>query len=233
MIRLVINGARGRMGTRIAALVAEDSRFAVVATIGRTGTIEGAEALERGAFDAIVDVSCDTGARAAAALGASHGSAVFVATTGLSADSVDAITEAAMRIPVMIAANTSVGIAVMKYLCRSAAELLGESYDVSLIEYHHTGKKDVPSGTALRLMALIEGASGAEKKIEKIVGIRAGDIIGEHSMRFAGPGEYLEITHRATSRDLFARGALRGCAWLVGQPPGVYEIEQALGLGPS
>ena len=129
----------------------------------------------------------------------------------------------------MIAPNTSLGVAVLNHLAAVAAGLLGTRYGVNLIEAHHTGKRDAPSGTALRIADTLRRA-GAELPAESIHAIRSGDVVGEHTVEFAGGGERIRICHMATSRDLFARGALEAAAWLHGRPPGRYTIEQALGL---
>ena len=124
-------------------------------------------------------------------------------------------------------------VAVMKHLAATAARLLGPTWDVGLVEHHHNAKKDAPSGTALRLAEAVERAAGRPFPREAILAARGGDIVGEHSLRFMGQGEYLEITHRATTRDLFVLGALRAGAWLARRTPGRYEIEQAIGLDSS
>jgi len=229
VIRLLINGARGRMGASVRALAANDPRFAVVAQLDQDTPDDAVT----GDVDVIVDFSTDAGARRAAELAQRLESAVLVGTTGLSDASLHAVHEAANTVPVMLAANTSAGVAVMRFLVAHAARLLGDDYDVDLVEYHHRGKRDAPSGTAARLINAIEAEAGPKKNLKNVHSGRLGDIVGEHSVRFAGAGEYLEITHRATTRDLFAIGALRAAAWLVGRAPGRYTIEQALGLEPA
>ena len=113
----------------------------------------------------------------------------------------------------------------------TAARLLGDRFEVDVIERHHRFKRDRPSGTALRLAASIESVRGAPVPPERMLSIRSGDIVGEHEVFFAGPAERVVLEHVATNRDVFARGALEAGAWLVGRPPGRYTIEQALGLG--
>lgn len=230
MIRLVINGALGRMGARLSALGAADPRFTIAGAIDRDGPIDGAKAIRDNAFDAVIDVSSDVGARSALALARRARAAILVGTTGVSVDTLRRLDDAAGDVPVMLAANMSVGVAVMKHLAAQAARLLGPAYDATLVEFHHAAKKDAPSGTALRLAAAVEQATGRPIPPANILASRAGDIVGEHSLRLCGPGEYLEITHRATTRDLFVLGALRAAAWLVEQKPGRYSIEQAIGL---
>lgn len=212
------------MGARISALAREDRRFEVVAEIDLDRPA-GAPAR----LDGVVDFSSDDGARGAAEIALGAGAALLVGTTGLSRQTLDSLDVAARSIPVLLAPNTSVGVAVLADLAARAARVLGPGYDLSLIEMHHVHKRDAPSGTALRLAAVVREA-GAELTPERILSVRGGDVVGEHTLEFAGPGERLRLTHLATDRDLFVRGALRALAWLVGRPPGRYTIEQALGI---
>ena len=131
----------------------------------------------------------------------------------------------------MVAPNTSLGAAVLVHLATVAARLLGPEYQVNLIEVHHTGKRDAPSGTALRIAEALRREAGADLPPERIHAIRSGDVVGEHTVELAAAGERLRLCHLATSRDLFARGALRAAAWLHGRPPGRYAIEEVVGLG--
>jgi 4-hydroxy-tetrahydrodipicolinate reductase len=182
-------------------------------------------------------------ARACAAAGV----ALLVGTTGIDAAASAALEQAATLIPVLIAPNTSVGVNLMMHLVRRAAISLGSEYDVEITEAHHRGKRDAPSGTALALGRAVAEAHG--ETLAKVavfdrhgtfaprepgsVGfavLRAGDIVGEHTVIFAAAGERIEITHRATDRATFARGALRAAAWLVGRPAGLYGMENVLDL---
>jgi 4-hydroxy-tetrahydrodipicolinate reductase len=154
----------------------------------------------------------------------------MVGTTGLSPATIAALDAAALAIPVMVAANTSRGVAAVHHLLAETARLLGDTYHIDLIESHHAAKKDAPSGTALRMVKALQDGAGVDVPADRIHCIRAGDIIGEHTVQFAGPGERVQITHIATSRDVFVLGALEATAWLAGKPPGRYTIEQSLGL---
>ncbi|MGI9014019.1 MAG: 4-hydroxy-tetrahydrodipicolinate reductase [Phycisphaerales bacterium] len=232
--RLVINGAHGKMGTRLVALAGADARFRIAATIGRAGVIDGEDALAQRAFDVVVDVSSDDGARSALDRAQDASSAILLATTALSAHTLERARIVSRTVAVMIAPNTSPGIAVLKQLLTTAAALLPDGYDISLIEHHHAGKRDAPSGTAKALVQALESAGKSSEKIFKnIAAIRAGDTIGEHSARFSGPGEIIELTHRATTRDLFVRGALDIARWLTHEKAGMYTIENMLGLTPD
>lgn len=226
-IRLLIHGARGRMGVRLASLARQDSRFAIIAELDRD---DDARAVPSGSIDAILDFSSDHGARQAAQLAIEHHAALLVGTTGLSANSLDAIEQSARSCPVMLAANTSLGVAVLHHLIAQAARLLGPAYNIDLIEAHHTAKKDAPSGTALRLMETLKRDAGVDLPHDRVHCLRAGDIVGDHTLQFAGPGEKITISHSAANRDVFALGALRAIHWLAGQKPGRYTIDQSLDL---
>jgi len=183
----------------------------------------------------------------AAACGAA-GVPLLVGTTGFDAGTRRALDAAAQRIPVLIAPNTSVGVNVMTRLAALAARALGDGYDVDVAEAHHRAKRDAPSGTALALGEAVAAARGttldqvAVYERHGVTGprppgsigfavVRAGDIVGEHTVIYAGEGERLEITHRASDRSTFAQGALRAAAWLIGRPAGVYGMQDVLGLG--
>lgn len=217
------------MGSRLCALVANDARFELVAAIDRADPEPvQTDAL---ALDAIIDFSSDAGAREAAALARRHRAALLVGTTGLSDETKQIVMALADTAAVMIAPNTSLGVAVMSHLVAEAARLLGSRYDIDVIETHHAMKKDAPSGTALRLVKALEEKGGRAIASDRVHVLRAGDVIGEHTVQFAGPGEKISITHSATSRDLFVLGALDAAAWLARQKPGRYVVEQAMGLG--
>lgn len=229
-IRLLIHGARGRMGSRISALAATDQRFGVVGA----HDLDDQDAAQRhapGSVDVIIDFSSDSGAHRALALAQRLHCALLVGTTGLSPATLDALTDAARTNPVMVAANTSRGVAVLNHLIAQAARLLGPDYHIDLVESHHAAKKDAPSGTAKRMLCSLRDQAHVDVPPERVHCIRAGDIVGEHTLQFAGPGERLQITHIATNRDVFAVGALNAAAWLAGKSPGNYTIEQSLGLG--
>ena len=228
-IRLLIHGARGRMGARISALAATDRRFSVVGAYDIDDRSR-AESHQRGSVDAIIDFSSDSGAQHALALAQRLQCAVVIGTTGLSPATMAAVHAASRTVAVMVAANTSRGVAVANHLIAQAARLLGPAYHIDVVESHHAAKKDAPSGTALRMVKALKDGAGADVPPDRIHCIRAGDIIGEHMVQFAGPGERVQIAHIATSRDVFAIGALDAAAWLAGKPAGRYTIEQSLGL---
>jgi 4-hydroxy-tetrahydrodipicolinate reductase len=172
---------------------------------------------------------------------------ILVGTTGFDAATRGILERAAQDIPVLIAPNTSVGVSVVGKLVSMAASALGPSYDVEIFEAHHRMKRDAPSGTALALGEAVAGARGRDLEEVAIYdragrgaprspgsigfsSLRAGDIVGEHTVTFAAAGERVEITHRATDRITFARGALRAAEWLIGQPAGLYGMQHVIGL---
>jgi 4-hydroxy-tetrahydrodipicolinate reductase len=199
----------------------------------------------RGAAVAL-DFSSGAGVAEHAQACAAAGVPVLIGATGFDAASRALLKEAAGRIPVLIAPNTSVAVGVMTELAALAALRLGPSYDVEIHEAHHRTKRDAPSGTALALGEAIARArtvplsdvaafDRSSQKVPRVPGsigfssLRAGDIVGEHTVTFAAAGERLEITHRATDRMTFARGALRAAEWLVGRPAGLYGMDDVLG----
>jgi 4-hydroxy-tetrahydrodipicolinate reductase len=230
-IRLAICGAAGRMGARLCAMAEESDQFELVARLCEDDDERANEQLARIECDAVIDFSSDTGANRAAAFARTANAALLVGTTGLSAQTLENIGVTSQHVPVMVAPNTSLGVAVIKHLAAQATQLLSKSFDIDMIDIHHRHKRDAPSGTALRIAeAMREASPNHHLKPERIHSLRAGDVVGEHQIIFSGPGEKILLIHAATSRELFVSGALRAAAWLVQQEPGRYTIEQSLGL---
>lgn len=235
---IIVHGAGGRMGRSIGQCALNDPAFHIVAGIEQSSSNLIEKSYVRGlthtaslpddvSADVIIDFSSDAGAQHALALAEERGLNIVVGTTGLSEATHDAIQRAAQRVAVLVAANTSTGIALMTRIAAEIAASLGSECDVSLVEAHRRGKRDAPSGTALQLARTInEAGSGLDR--EQIHAVRGGDVFGEHTVRFALPGEYLEISHRATQIEVFARGALRAAAWLRGRSPGRYGMSDVL-----
>jgi 4-hydroxy-tetrahydrodipicolinate reductase len=176
------------------------------------------------AFDVAVDFSLPPGLAPILTLCQQRSAALVSGTTGLESEHMTALEAAAARIPLLWAANFSLGVAVLSDLVRRAAQALPQ-WDCDLVEAHHTRKLDAPSGTALALGEAIAQGRGAEPHYASL---RAGDIVGEHMVQFCGLGERLELIHRATNRDVFARGALECAARLHGKPPTRYSIADLL-----
>jgi 4-hydroxy-tetrahydrodipicolinate reductase len=176
-----------------------------------------------------------------------RGKAMVIGTTGFTKEDMAEIESLTRNIPCVLASNMSLGVNLLLRVLKDIAKVLGDDYDVEIIEAHHRLKKDAPSGTALRMAEAVAGALGRDldevavyarkgmigqrgKKEIGIQTIRAGDIVGEHTVIFGGLGERVEITHKASSRDTFARGALRAALWLGGKPAGLYDMQDVLGL---
>ena len=220
-LRVVIHGAGGRMGQRIAACIPAEGATHAVRCIDR----DEEHGLRPGDADAVIDFSSDEGAARAAGIAAELGCALLVGTTGLSQASLDAIARASARIPAMVAPNTSLGVAVARRLAADAARML-RGFDVDIVETHHARKLDAPSGTARSLAAAVAAGSGKPLNPARIHAIRAGDVVGEHAVSFSGQGERVTISHSATSRDLFALGALRMARWLSGRAAGMHTPDE-------
>ena len=247
MGRAVIDAAAGRDEVRIAAAVdradAGGIGMEVVAGVVTTADLAAGFA----ASDVYVDFTTPASTRAAAIAARARKRAAVIGTTGLSADdeaAVDALAEVA---PIVVAANFSLGVNLVLGLVRTAARALGTEWDAEVVETHHRAKRDAPSGTALMIARAIaaghgsnyddvkrhtrDGDVGARPRGEiGVSAVRGGDVVGEHTAYFFGPAERIEISHRATSRAIFAAGALRAAAWVVGKPPGRYDMLAVLGL---
>jgi 4-hydroxy-tetrahydrodipicolinate reductase len=176
-----------------------------------------------------------------------HRRAIVIGTTGFSGRELDELRLLARQVPCVFSPNMSIGVNVIYKVIAEMAKALGDDYDIEVIEAHHRLKKDAPSGTALKIAEVLaravnrdlnqvgvyarKGLIGERKKGEiGIQTIRAGDIVGDHTVLFGGMGERIEVTHRASSRDTFARGALRAARWVVRQPPGIYDMMDVLGI---
>ena len=215
---------------------------------GVTVTSDAARALERA--QVIIDFTRPEGTLELIDRCAKQGVAMVIGTTGFDAAGRQTIADAAKRIPIVFAPNMSVGVNVTLKLLEVAAGLLSEGYDIEITEAHHRHKVDAPSGTALRMGEVIAAAQGvtldevatwarhgvtgerAQGKIGFSV-IRGGDIVGDHTVLFAGIGERIEITHRSASRATYAQGSLRACRFLAGRAPGLYDMQDVLGLRPG
>jgi 4-hydroxy-tetrahydrodipicolinate reductase len=233
VIRFLVHGASGRMGQALLRLASERDDLRVVAAVSRSKpaqrVIDGlpyfalSELHGVPAFDVAIDFSLPAGLDAVLALCVERGVPLVSGTTGLDASQQLALDAAASRIPVLLAANFSLGVTVLSDLVERAATVL-QAWDCDIVESHHKHKLDAPSGTALALGARAE-QGGAQPRYASL---RAGDIVGEHTVQFTGPGERIELIHRATSRDVFARGALHAAAWLAGREPGRYRLRDML-----
>ena len=195
----------------------------------------------------VLDFTNPEAAIANLAIAADAGVPMVIGTTGISAAGLDRVRELSAAVPCVLSPNMSVGVNILFKVLAEVASTLGDDYDVEIFETHHRFKKDAPSGTALRMAQVIASALGRDLDKAGIYGrkgmvgergkeeiaihaLRSGDVVGEHTVVFGGMGERIEVTHRAHSRDNFARGAIRAARWIIGRPPGLYDMQDVLGL---
>jgi 4-hydroxy-tetrahydrodipicolinate reductase len=252
-MKVALAGAGGRMGRTLLEAVLADRELELGCAFDvpgspalgtKAGSITvGSDAAAAGQCDVLIDFTRPEGTLA----NLRHARAMVIGTTGFSAEQRKTIAEAARRIPIVMAANFAVGVNAAYQLAETAARILGDGYDVEIIEAHHRHKVDAPSGTALQLGEVV--ARALKRELRKVsrhgrqgetgerpaqeIGfhaIRGGDIVGEHTVLFAGAGERVEITVRSQSRATYAMGALRAAKWLRGKAPGLYDMSDVLGL---
>ena len=264
--KMGVVGCGGRMGRMLVAEIAATEGCSVaggseapgsgyvnqdigeLAGIGRIGIPIGetVEKLMRDS-DVVLEFTSPGATAEHAELAADLGTAMVIGTTGLSAEQGERVREAARHIPIVWAPNMSLGVNVLLSIVEEVAKRLGPDWDAEIIEMHHRGKLDAPSGTALALgHAVAAGRGVALEAVEQrgrdgitgprrtgdigFAALRGGDTTGDHHVVFAGAGERLELTHRATTRAIYAKGAVRAARWVVGRPPGVYGLKEMLGL---
>jgi 4-hydroxy-tetrahydrodipicolinate reductase len=241
-VRVLLLGAKGRMGQAIAAA-------AKISGVEINAGLDLGDDLTKhiGACDVVIDFSNPSATEALCRACRDSKKPAVIGTTGHSQAERDLIEETAGSVPVVFSPNYSVGVNALFWLTRKAAQMLGSDFDLEITEMHHRLKKDAPSGTAKKLAEILcdvrkldygkdvrhgrEGLVG--ERTAKEIGlhsIRGGDVVGDHTVTFAGAGERLELTHKASSRETFALGALRAARWIVGRPVGLYSMEDVLGL---
>ncbi|HEX7221137.1 MAG TPA: 4-hydroxy-tetrahydrodipicolinate reductase [Burkholderiales bacterium] len=246
-MKLAIAGAAGRMGRALIEAAAADKELSVVCAfdsaaageqVGSVRIVSDPAAVAQA--DVVLDFTRPEGTLALL----KHAKAMVIGTTGFTEEDKERIAQAAKRIPIVLAANFAVGVNTVYKLAETAARILGDDYDVEIVEAHHRHKVDAPSGTALQLGEIIAGALNKKdfvfgrkgvigERQKKQIGfhaIRGGDIVGEHTVIFAGAGERVEVTVRSQSRATYANGALRAAKWLKGRPPALYAMADVLGL---
>src|SRR5215475_3204447 len=222
-VRVLLIGAAGRMGKTVLDLAQDDPDIEIAAQCDLGDSIEPAMKSCDVAIDFSQRDSIDEICRAAL----EHRKSLVIGTTGHSQQQRMTIEETAHSVAIVLASNFSVGVNVLFWLTQKAAKLLGSDFHSEIVETHHKMKKDAPSGTAKTLAELLKAVRNSEIPIQSI---REGDVVGEHSVIFAGPEERLELTHHAASRDIFALGALRAAKWIINRPPGLYSMQDVLGL---
>ncbi|WP_447593848.1 4-hydroxy-tetrahydrodipicolinate reductase [Aquipseudomonas campi] len=266
MRRIAVMGAAGRMGKILIEAVSQTEGAGLTAAIDRPdSSLIGADAGELAAlgrigitlsddlskvvdeFDVLIDFTHPSVTLKNLDVCRKAGKAMIIGTTGFSAEEKRRLEDAAKDIPIVFAANYSVGVNLCLKLLDTAARVLGDEVDIEIIEAHHRHKVDAPSGTALRMGEVVanalgrdlqkvavygrEGQTGArERETIGFATVRAGDVVGDHTVLFAADGERVEITHKASSRMTFAKGAVRAAMWLGQQPAGLYDMQDVLGL---
>jgi 4-hydroxy-tetrahydrodipicolinate reductase len=240
-ISILLNGAKGRMGQAITAAATD-----MGCRIGAACDAGDKPADHIASCDAIIDFSFHAVTRGMIELAVAHNKPIIIGTTGHSSEEKKELLALAAKVPCVWAGNFSVGVNLLFALTRRASAVLGNDYDAEVLEMHHRFKKDAPSGTAARLLEIIleerklnekalrhgrHGITGERTNSEVgIHAIRGGDVVGDHTVIFAALGERIELTHKASDRSIFARGAVRAAQWAVSQKPGVYDMQDVLGL---
>lgn len=231
-IRIALFAPNGRMGKAIATAAAEDQSFVIDN--------------DRGAV--LIDFSAPAALQTSLDRAVSRGLPILIGTTGLDDSTDEWIAEAAKKVPVLRAANTSLGVALLAELVEQAAKVLGPEWDIEIAESHHRMKADAPSGTALLLGEAAARGRGSELEAERtrlgtglkrqrgaigFASLRGGTVAGDHDVMFLGPDERLILSHRAENRMIFARGALAAARFLVGKPAGLYSMRDVIGAGAA
>jgi 4-hydroxy-tetrahydrodipicolinate reductase len=243
MTKVIITGSKGRMGQ---ALLSCAARFPEIEIVGQIDQGDDLKSILDKA-DVVIDFSFHSVTASVAEICAARRKALVIGTTGHSDAEKASITPRSKEIPMVWASNYSTGVNTLFWLTRKAAEILGPNFDLEVVEMHHRLKKDAPSGTATTLLAILSdvrdlqlkealrhgrhGITGERTNNEiGIHAIRGGDVVGDHTVIFAANGERVELTHKASSRDTFADGALRAAQWVTRQKPGLYDMQDVLGL---
>jgi len=240
-LSILINGSRGRMGQAVAGAAPE-----MGLAIGAQTDVDDDVSIGVSKCDVVIDFSAHTATRAVLEAAVAQRKPVVLGTTGHGVEEKKELLALAAGVPCVWAGNFSVGVNLLFALTRRATAVLGSDYDTEVVEMHHRFKKDAPSGTAARLLEIIleerkldraalrhgrEGITGERKPAEVgMHALRGGDVVGDHTVIFAALGERLELTHKASDRGIFARGALRAAQWVVKQKPGIYDMQDVLGL---
>jgi 4-hydroxy-tetrahydrodipicolinate reductase len=243
MTSVIITGYKGRMGRALLSCAPQHPEITVAGQADQGDDL--APLLPT--CDVVIDFSAHSATAGIAAACAAAGKAMVIGTTGHSSEDRGQITALANRIPMVLASNFSTGVNALFWLTRKAAEILGPGFDLEVIEMHHRLKKDAPSGTARTLAEIL--AAARKEQLDRVIrhgregivgertpqeigmhSLRGGDVVGDHTVIFAANGERVELTHKASSRDTFAHGALRAALWVAGQKPGLYDMQDVLGL---
>ena len=266
MIGVVVSGVGGRMGNLIVATVKEDPDLVMVGGLAHEGHpcigMDAGMAAGCGMLgvavtnnlselmagcDVLIDFSVPVFSLKNLEVCGLYRKAIVIGSTGFTAEEMGLVREISRHIPVLLAPNMSVGVNALFRILRDTAKILGDDFEVEIVEAHHRLKKDSPSGTAIRMGEVVAESLGRDysktaryhrqgecgERSKKEIGmqtVRGGDIVGDHTVYFIGMGERIEITHRAHSRDMFSHGAVKAAKWLINQEPGLYDMQDVLGL---
>ena len=242
-IKILVTGCMGRMGQAVIRAVQANPETEVGAEVDVGDSL--ADALTK--CDAVIDFTTHHFSNELVAACVAQQKRLIMGTTGHNPDELAHLRAASVTLPVVLAPNFSVGVNTLFWLTRKAAEILGPDFDLEVVEMHHRMKTDSPSGTARRLVEILAEARGLSYDTDTRHGrvgdvgartrgeigvhaVRGGDVVGDHTVIFANTGERVELTHKASSRDTFANGALRAAQWVVKQKPGLYDMQDVLGL---
>ena len=224
MVKICVSGSKGKMGSRVIDLAKKDPELEVVAGFD----VDDNADLGITACECLIDFTAPKATMDHLALCEKLKKPIVIGTTGLSEEEKSKIKEASNRVPVVISANMSVGVNLLFKLVGEASKVLGEDYEVNMVEAHHAEKKDAPSGTAKEIAKIVRSVRG---DIEiPIDSIREGEIVGEHTITFESDADLLEITHSAKTRDIFAKGALKAAKFVVGKKSGLFTMKEVLAL---
>lgn len=224
-VRVLLVGSAGRMGKVIVDLAQKAPNIEIAAQCDLGDDV--AAAMKNA--DVVIDFSQPGAVEGVCRAALPDRHPLVIGTTGHSPEQRAAIEKTAKSLPIVFASNFSVGVNALFALTRKAVKILGDEFDLEIIETHHVMKKDAPSGTAKTLAEILKHARAIDKEVP-IQSIREGEVVGEHTVIFDGPGEQLELIHRAKNRETFAKGALRAAEWVVGKQPGLYNMQDVLGL---
>jgi 4-hydroxy-tetrahydrodipicolinate reductase len=222
-VNVIICGAKGRMGRALVSAVSSDPELRLAGEIDQGDDLMTVIATG----DVVIDFSVREATAAIARIAANHKKALVIGTTGHSDAEKSTVRAVTKVIPIVWSANFSTGVTTLFWMTQKVAEIVGPDWEAEVVETHHTAKKDAPSGTAKRLQEVLKQVRGKEAPAHAL---RVGDVVGDHTVTFGTAGERIELTHRASSRETFARGALRAAKWAVKQQPGLYDMQNVLGL---
>ena len=225
MIKIAVSGSKGKMGSRIIDLAKDDAELNICGEFDADGSAE--ESIK--GCDCLIEFTSPKATMENLTICEKNKKAIVVGTTGLSEEEKKKIAEASSNIPIVFSPNMSVGVNLLFKLVEDTSKILGDEYEISILEAHHAEKKDAPSGTAREMESIVKSAKGPDTDIA-ISSIREGEIVGEHTITFESDADLIEITHSAKTRDIFAKGALLAAKFIAGRKSGLFTMKDVLGL---